>query len=174
MTSRATVVSVDGDFATVETGRMSACEGCHKQTGDGGCSACTLMGGGGKTARTRAINTVGAKPGDSVTVESRSGVILFYCFLVFILPVAVSIGVYFALCGVIRESLALLAAFGALSLCMLGVSVYSRSAGKRRCDAEITGIVSSAPVGPDGSAGSDAAPANEDGVPAGGNGTAGS
>ena len=86
MRTTATVVSVEGMLATVETRRVSACEGCHKNAQEGGCSVCTLMGGSDRTITTRAENAVGAKVGDRVVVESATGRVLFYAALVFLVP----------------------------------------------------------------------------------------
>ncbi|MBE6633541.1 MAG: hypothetical protein E7620_04255 [Ruminococcaceae bacterium] len=84
MRTTARVVSVEGKLATVETRRVSACEGCHKQ--EGGCSVCTLMGSSDRAMLTRAENAIGAKVGDRVTVESATGKVLLYAVLVFLVP----------------------------------------------------------------------------------------
>ena len=75
MQTKATVISVDGLYATVEAERNSACDGCHKAE-EGGCSVCTLMGSDRKIA-TRAINEIGAKVGDRVVIESHDGRMLW-------------------------------------------------------------------------------------------------
>ena len=85
MKTIATVIAVDGELATVETERTSACEGCHKKE-DGGCSVCTLMGGNGRKLVTRAENRARARVGDRVTVESATGRILGYAAMVFLMP----------------------------------------------------------------------------------------
>ena len=85
MKTIATVIAVEGELATVETERTSACEGCHKKE-DSGCSVCSLMGGNGRKLVTRAENRAGARVGDRVTVESATGRILGYAAMVFLMP----------------------------------------------------------------------------------------
>ena len=69
MKTFATVITVTDMYAVVETERVSACEGCHKATEEGGCSVCTLMGGSRKVSA-KADNTLGAKVGDRVVIVS--------------------------------------------------------------------------------------------------------
>ena len=86
------VRAVDGDFATVEVSRKSACEGCHANK-DGECSACVSFGG--KSVSTKAFNDVGAKLGDRVMLESASSTVLLYAAAVFLFPILLGIIGYF-------------------------------------------------------------------------------
>lgn len=85
MIQKGKVISLEGEYAVVEVMRTSACVGCSKQEG---CIACK------KRITSRAYNRIGAKPGDSVTLETRSGTVLWYALLVFVLPLALTIGGY--------------------------------------------------------------------------------
>ena len=93
MKTIATVIAVNGGLATVETQRTSACEGCHKSEDGKGCSVCSLMGGDRKLSAI-AKNTVGAKVGDRVAIESATGRMLWYACLVFLLPLVVTLACY--------------------------------------------------------------------------------
>ena len=89
MRQRAVVVEVNGEYATVETSRRTMCDGCAKGGGCGGhCEITGLVASRGKM-RAEVENKLGAKVGDTVEIESESGVILSYAALVFILPIAV-------------------------------------------------------------------------------------
>lgn len=87
MIQKGKVISLDGEYAVVEVMRTSGCVGCSKQEG---CIACK------KKIRSRAYNGIGAEVGDTVTLESESGTVLWYAILVFVLPLVLSIGSYMA------------------------------------------------------------------------------
>ena len=94
MKTLATVIETPEEgIAVIKVERQSACEGCHRATEEGGCSVCTLLGGK-NAAHARARNTVGAAVGDRVELESRTGRILSYAALVFLLPVIALIAGY--------------------------------------------------------------------------------
>lgn len=140
MTTEATVVSIENKIAVVESERLSACEGCHNHQ-EGGCSACTLLGGQ-RTIRTRAYDRVGVAVGDRVIIESSSRRMLWYAALIFLLPVLVGVAVY---CAAVRFTrlgevwsglVAVLSFFVSLFL----VGVISNAADRQKCDAEITGF----------------------------------
>ena len=78
MRQRAVVVEVNGEYATVETSRRTMCDGCAKGGGCGGhCEITGLVASRGKM-RAEVENKLGAKVGDTVEIESESGVILSY------------------------------------------------------------------------------------------------
>lgn len=85
MKQKGKVISADGDYARVEVMRTSACVGCSQQEG---CIACK------KKIESTAYNPLGAKQGDTVTLESRSSTVLFYALLVFVLPLVLTISAY--------------------------------------------------------------------------------
>lgn len=141
MRTEANVVALDGKFATVQTERTSACEGCHKAAGEKGCSVCSLMGSDRKISA-RAQNTVGAQVGDRVVIESRTGRMLWYAALVFVLPLVIALVLY-ALAGAWSVTggwrvLCALIGFAGTFLCL---AIYSKHVQKSRCDIVITEIV---------------------------------
>lgn len=141
MKTIATVVSVDGDVAIVQTERTSACEGCHKATEEGGCSVCTLMGGN-RAIATRAENSIGAAVGDRVEIESNTGRILWYAVLVFLLPLLVGAATYGVAGMLWRNSPWCPAGFFVGFLGTFGVvCAYSEIVRKKRCDVRITEII---------------------------------
>ena len=141
MQTKATVVAVDGRFATIETTRISACDGCHKKE-EGGCSVCSLMGASKKTIRARAANEIGAQVGDHVIVESSSGRMLWYAALVFLLPVLVTIGAWL-LAAAFTDLLGwqIAAAGVAFGLTFVGIAIYSKMIERKKCDASIVEII---------------------------------
>lgn len=140
MQTKATVKAVDGKYATVESERTSACDGCHKAT-DGGCSVCSLMGSNRKIAA-RALNTIGATVGDVVAIESNTPRMLWYAVLVFLFPIILCIVGWFVASN-ITNSLAWQALGGAIGfiVAFVIVFVYSKVLRNRRCDIEITEIL---------------------------------
>ena len=141
MRTEATVVAIRDGRATVETQRLSACEGCHKATEGEGCSVCTLMGGN-RALRAEAENPIGARVGDRVLIESRTSRMLWYAALVFLCPIVLAIAAY-----VLASSLSLISLWQTLfplfafAGTFFGVFVYSKSVQKKRCDIVITEIV---------------------------------
>ena len=142
MRTEATVVALNGTRATVEARRLSACEGCHKnQDGKHECSVCSLMGGDG-VIRTEAENPIGAAVGNRVMIESRTGRMLWYAALVFLLPVILALVVYgVATLLTEREAWHLAAAAVAFVATFVGLFIYSRVVQKKRCDVEIVEIL---------------------------------
>ena len=141
MKTTARVVAVQGNFATVESSRVSACEGCHKATEGEGCSVCSLMGSG-RTISARADNRIGAAVGDTVVIESRTGRMLWYAAMVFLLPLLTALAAY-GISTLITERIlwhavsALIGFVGAF----LGVWFYSKRVSATRSDIVITEIV---------------------------------
>ena len=145
MRTEATVVELKNGRAIVESQRLSACEGCHKSAeGENACSVCSLLGGD-RAIRTEAENSVGAKVGDRVVIESRTGRMLLYAALVFLLPVVVALcayGIVALFCEI--EGWRLGASAASLICAFLGLFAYSKSVQRKRCDVEITEIVQDA------------------------------
>ncbi len=141
MQTKATVLSLDGEFATVESIRTSACEGCHKSA-DGGCSVCSLLGTGQKM-RAKARNAVGAMPGDEVLIESDTGRMLGYAALLFLLPPVMAIVLYGILAGWggVTMGWQIGGALIGFFLSLGGVMLYSARVQKKRCDIEIVRIL---------------------------------
>ena len=140
MQTKATVISTEGEFAVIKTERTSACEGCHKAT-DGGCSVCSMLGSD-KVLCTRALNKVEAKVGDTVMVESRTGRMLMYAALVFLLPLILALAGW-GIASTLTDRLywhLIAAAIGFVG-CFAGLFFYSKHLKNSRCDIEITEIL---------------------------------
>lgn len=140
MQTKATVIAIDGIFATVETERKSACDGCHKAE-EGGCSVCSLMGGDRKIA-TKALNSLNAGVGDRVLIESKTTRMLGYGLLVFIAPIIIALLAW----GVVAQftgnyAIQAVSAFGGFALCLFCVAIYSKKVSSCRCDVEIVEIL---------------------------------
>ena len=88
MRQRAKVKELHGPYATVEVTRSSMCEGCEKSGGCGGHCAITGIVGDSRPMTARALNSIGAKVGDTVEVESSERVVLGSAALVFLVPLA--------------------------------------------------------------------------------------
>lgn len=142
METKATVISTEGKFAMVETKRKSACDGCHKQKEGTSCAMCTLMGDKAELS-TRAENSIGAKVGDEVMIESPSGRVLAYGALVFLLPLLLGLLCYL-LCSLVSSSepIRLCGALLAFGGTYVFLWLYSRRVIARRCDVTITRILS--------------------------------
>lgn len=81
MTQIATVERIlDGDHAVISVPRKSACG--HD------CEECAGCGVSGAAVRAKAINLVGAKPGQKVVVQSDTKKMLRIVALVYLIPVA--------------------------------------------------------------------------------------
>ena len=140
MQTKAVVIATNGMFATVEAERKSACDGCHKAE-EGGCTVCSLMGSDRKIA-TKAINTLGAKVGDTVMIESNTSRMLWYAVLVFILPIVIAL-VGWGISSIFTANITIqaISAFGGFALSLLGVAIYSKRISLCRCDVEIIEIL---------------------------------
>lgn len=118
MKQSAYVKAVNGEkhTATVKVKRQSACDSCDQKTFCFGCV---------KTVTVDAYNDIGAKPGDTVTLETSSKNLLLYSVLNFILPIVAGIAAYLIAQPRVEEKYALiitLAAFFAVFFGMLAVS----------------------------------------------------
>jgi positive regulator of sigma E activity len=142
MKTLATVVEIENDnIATVSVARHAACDGCHKNADGTGCSVCTLLGGN-REARVRARNTAGAAVGDTVEVESRTGRMLLYAALVFLLPVVLCLAGYFVGFAISSsEGVALGVAAAAFVLTLFAIRLFSRLVIAQRLDVEILRVV---------------------------------
>lgn len=139
MNCRGRVISVCGEYAVVETQRKSACEGCHKKT-DGGCTACSLMGKN-SVISTKAKNIAGAKIGDTVEIESKTSTMMFYAFLIFILPIIIALAAYFISKKLTTEGVSLIISLIGFVISYIGVIIYSDYVKKHRCDTAVTKII---------------------------------
>jgi sigma-E factor negative regulatory protein RseC len=86
LTKTGVVKAIQGRMALVVTRLEPACESCKAK------DACTSLGGGGANAEVRARNTVGAEPGDVVTISIRGSSLVKASFFVYMLPILAMVG----------------------------------------------------------------------------------
>jgi sigma-E factor negative regulatory protein RseC len=84
--AQARVTRAEGETAYVEARNTSSCSACSS---DSGCGAKTLVEiFGGPAREFRALNQVGAKPGDNVVVGLEDGALLKGSLTVYLVPLA--------------------------------------------------------------------------------------
>lgn len=81
------VTRVEGDHAWVEIGSGSGCGSCKSQ---GACGS-GLLGLAAPSRQHRLLNTIGARPGDTVTVSMAQGGVLKAAALAYLLPLGLGI-----------------------------------------------------------------------------------
>lgn len=142
MLQRAVVVEINGKNAVVETSRRSMCEGCGKNGGCGGhCEITGIVASNGKM-RAEADNSIGAKVGDRVEIETESGVVLGYAALVFIFPIFVC-AVFYAFFERIfsSEAFGYVGAAAGFVLTFCGIALFDKHKKKGRKDIKIVKII---------------------------------
>ncbi len=125
--------------AIVEVSRESACEGCHAKA-EGSCSACISFGSG-KKVTARAENSIGAKVGDRVTVETEANIVILYAAAVFLFPLICGIIGYF-IGSIFAESAAYAGALTCFVLAFVIVYFTLNKTASKRLDVRITQILS--------------------------------
>lgn len=141
MVNVAKIISVNDKIAIVEVNRKSACEGCHKSTDGNSCSVCGLMGGN-KTITAKAKNSIGAKVGDRVEIESSSGRMLLYGLMIFVLPIVASLIAYFTAQALMAdEAIRLISAFISFLSVFIIDFIVSKIIDKNRGDVIIVRII---------------------------------
>ena len=102
--------------------RESACSGdCHK------CSGCGAVR---QTMLLRAVNTIGAKPGELVTLSSRSGPVLAGAAVLYLMPLALFFAGYLA--GAVLWEMGALTGCVAFVLGIVLAVVYDRLVAKKQ------------------------------------------
>lgn len=81
---QATVVSCDGDYASVTAGRKAACGGCSNEPSCGTSLLAKTFGN--RSSEIRALNSVGAKPGERVVLGLNEDAVLRSAFLLYAVP----------------------------------------------------------------------------------------
>ncbi len=79
-TEEGLVIAVENGAARIRTKQSTACESCASR------SSCNAMGGG-NDMEVEAVNTVGAKAGDTVILKIETTPLLKATFLIYILPI---------------------------------------------------------------------------------------
>lgn len=134
MMQTAKVTAAEGDKATVEVRRTSACNECARRDD---CFACKSI------VTAVAQNDIGAKPGDTVTVESPSARILSYAAAVFVMPLAAGIFCFYILSAFFTEGGALIYIIPTLlfALVFAAVCVSLNRRVKKNPDITITAVM---------------------------------
>ena len=89
------VKSTEKDYAYVEIIKKSACSSCEGCASKGKCHTELIFSESVKSYEIKARNHIGASVGDKVEVQSKGTISLMLAFMVFVLPVIVSIVSYF-------------------------------------------------------------------------------
>ena len=85
MKQTAIVKEVVKDTAILLVKRQTMCDGCHRESGCGGCS---------QMIEVTVKNSLNAKVGDSVTIETPGASVIGVAALVFLLPLILSFAAY--------------------------------------------------------------------------------
>ncbi len=89
MRQKATVIETigaEGEIARVRVLRSAMCEGCENRA-DGKSCACSVMLGNAREMVAEAENSIGARNGDDVEIETDTQTVLGYAALVFLVPI---------------------------------------------------------------------------------------
>lgn len=109
MVQQGKVLSVEGELATVEIIRESACSSCHNKDscGAGAVAGCAKS----ERVQVKALNTARAVAGQTVMLTSDSKKTIGIAFCVFVLPIILAFAAYF-ICmalGALQTSAAVIA-----------------------------------------------------------------
>ena len=85
MKQTAIVKAVEDETAILLVKRQTMCDGCHKESGCGGCS---------QIIEVRVKNTLNATVGDTVTIETPGATVIGVAALVFLLPLLLAFAAY--------------------------------------------------------------------------------
>ena len=131
MKQTGTVVGLDGNMAKVECDRQSACSMCDNA--EHCVEKCEKV-------YASALNTVNAKVGDIVEIETDTKKVLFSSFVVFVLPIILSIAAYFAASVFFGENTASIITFAVLISSMLVFSFVLNKRAEKKTVSRITRI----------------------------------
>ena len=112
----------DDGTALVSRARQSACSGdCHKCSGCGAVTQPVLL---------RAVNPIGAKPGELVTISSESGPVLAGAAVLYLMP----LGLFFAgyLAGALLWQQGALTGCAAFAAGIAGAVLYDRLVARKQ------------------------------------------
>ena len=141
MTSKAKVISVDGNIAEIETNRISMCDGCRRKSCSGTCSISGHMEKNG-VMRARAVNEINASAGESVEVETSDRRVLFLAAFVFIMPIVAFILFYFAAIAFgFEETAAIIASAVGFALSFVAIGLFERMRAKSEPEVKIVKII---------------------------------
>ncbi|MBQ7398916.1 MAG: SoxR reducing system RseC family protein [Clostridia bacterium] len=98
------VTKTENNSAIVVSERSSACSSCHNCEAKGACHAEIVFGEQTQSVEVSVKNTVGAKCGDKVELESSTLGTLAAAFSVFVVPVVLTLMSYFLLKDSLEQS----------------------------------------------------------------------
>ena len=143
MKQNAKVVGTNGRYARIKVDRTSMCDGCHKEGCSDGCAMYKMFGA--KTAfEADAVNLVSASVGDLVVVEASDGTVNLNAFFVFIMPIVIAVGVYFASFFLKNEAYRIIAAFASFMIYFAVLAAAEKIRKNKTPRLSITEIVSGA------------------------------
>jgi Positive regulator of sigma E activity len=148
MIQRGVVVGVRNEnghsIAMVEASRKSACDGCAKKSCDGGdCKMSDLVeASSSKKMTASAENSVGAKVGDIVEIETDSKVVLKYAAIVFLFPVIAAFA-FFYIAGKIfsAESVPYIAALLGFAASFVVIYFTAEKKTKKKLDIRVVRVI---------------------------------
>lgn len=109
---------LDENHAEIAVARQSACG--HD------CEKCAGCGATGSVIRARAVNTIGARPGQKVVVESSTKNMMGIVLLVYMVPVVLFFLGYFFTAPLSSEGLRYTAATAAFAAGLIPAVLYDR------------------------------------------------
>ena len=119
MTQIATIEKLlDGSHAEIAVARQTAC--AHE------CAECAGCGSTGAPVYARAINAIGAQPGQKVVVESSTKNVMGIILLVYMVPVVLFFLGYFLTAAIFAAPLQYTVAVAAFVLGMIPAVLYDR------------------------------------------------
>lgn len=127
------VVEKTGNIARIECDRQSACDMCEN------ASVCTEKC---KKVYATAVNAVNADIGDLVEIETESSLVLKNAFIVFFLPVILSVVAFFAIERLFGSTVAVIATLVVLVVSLVLFAFLQNGNEKNRNASRIVRIIS--------------------------------
>lgn len=122
MKQTAQVKEVVGDKALLLVKRQSMCDGCHRESGCGGCA---------QILEVEVENTLHASVGDTVEIETPGGTVIAVAALVFLLPLLLAFAAY-GIASILKagETVPYLAALLTTVFCYAAIAFFVRKSKK--------------------------------------------
>ncbi len=127
-----TVIELNGNTAKVECDRQSACSMCEN------AESCVEKC---KKVYATADNLVKATVGDTVEIQTDTGMVLLNAFIVFVLPVFLSVVCYFGVRVFFREIISIIVTFAVLVFSLVLFSSLLNRISKKRTVSKIVKIL---------------------------------
>ena len=127
-----TVVEIADNMARVECDRQSACDMC--ENAEHCVEKC-------KKVYATALNTVGAKTGDTVEIESDTKNVLLNAFVVFVIPIVLAVLSYFGADFFFGEGISVAVTMAVLVLSLFVSSLLMNKRAKKQAVSRIVRIL---------------------------------